>query len=80
MENRRRHDRHRTLKAGKIMFNHRTSVVDCSVRNLSMGGACLEVDSVIGIPETFDLAVEGAQHCCVMKWRSANRVGVSFSS
>jgi hypothetical protein len=79
MENRRRHDRRRTLKSGKIMFNHKTSVVDCTIRNLSMNGACLLVDSVIGIPETFDLVLDGVRRCCVVKWKTGDRVSVSFS-
>ena len=42
--------RHRTLKAGTITFN-RAGGIDCRVRNLSEGGACLEVASQIGIPD-----------------------------
>ena len=34
-----------TLKAGRIVFNQRRSVLDCTVRNLSSTGACLDVPS-----------------------------------
>jgi len=80
MENRRRQERHRTLKSGKIIFNHKTCVVDCTVRNLSDAGACLQVDSVVGIPEAFDLLIplDPAVRPCTVKWRSANRIGVAF--
>jgi hypothetical protein len=57
METRRRRERRRTLKAGKIIFNRKTSVVDCMVRNLSGDGACLQVDTIVGIPETFELLI-----------------------
>ena len=57
MDNRRERDRQRTLKSGKIVFNHKTSVVDCTVRNLSDTGACLQVGSAVGIPEIFDLLI-----------------------
>ncbi len=78
MENRRRQERHRTLKSGKIVFNHKGSVVDCIVRNLSEGGACLQVQTVLGIPESFDLAVDETVRLCTVKWKTANRIGVTF--
>lgn len=78
MENRRRQERHRTLKSGKIIFNHHTSVVDCTIRNVSDTGACLQVGSVVGIPETFELVVDGIHRPCSIKWRATNRMGVSF--
>jgi len=72
--------RRRTLKAGRIIFNDRFSVIDCTVRNLSDTGACLEVASIIGIPDAFDLNIEADQpgrHCHVA-WRTERRIGVAF--
>ena len=43
------------LRAGKIVFNNKSSVIDCMVRNLSPTGACLLVSNVIGVPSTFEL-------------------------
>jgi hypothetical protein len=76
----RKHIRRRILKAGRIVFNGRFSVIDCIVRNLSDGGACLEVASSVGIPENFDLTIEADhpdRHCHVA-WRSEHRLGVAF--
>ena len=78
MENQRRQERHRTLKSGKIIFNRQTSVVDCTIRNVSDAGACLQVQSVLGIPESFDLLMDAIKRSCNVKWRSANRMGVAF--
>jgi hypothetical protein len=78
MENRRRQECHRTLKSGKIIFNHQTSVVDCTIRNVSDTGACLHVNSVVGIPESFDLLMDDIKRSCNVKWRTTNRMGVSF--
>jgi len=79
MEQRQR-PRRRTLKAGQIIFNHRSSVISCTVRNLSDGGACLEIGSSIGIPESFDLIVDadGLSRSCDVAWRSEHRIGVAF--
>jgi len=50
------------------------------VRNVSELGACLRVASPVGIPNEFDLFLEGGKtlrHWRV-EWRSANQIGVSF--
>ena len=55
MQERRKVPRSRTLKSGKIIVHAHTSLVDCTVRNLSSKGALLVVASLVGIPEKFDL-------------------------
>jgi diguanylate cyclase (GGDEF)-like protein len=80
MDERRQSHRARTLRSGKILFNDRRSVVDCTVRNLSGEGACLQVASLVGIPASFDLMIEGeaSSRPCRMMWQSDNRAGVAF--
>jgi hypothetical protein len=74
--------RRRVLKGGRIVFNNGRSTIDCTVRNLSPGGAKLGVASVVGIPDTFSLLVSGteAPRACRVAWRRANELGVSFVS
>lgn len=81
MDERRKIPRHRTLKAGSIVFN-RASGIDCRVRNLSQAGACLEVASQIGIPDDFVLVVESdhLKQPCHVIWRTATRMGVTFGA
>src|SRR5260221_4652900 len=52
------------LKAGTISFDG--SGIDCVVRNMSREGANLEVESQIGIPNSFDLVIdsEHSNHQC----------------
>jgi len=81
MEEKRRVQRHRTLKAGTITFN-RADGVDCSVRNLSPAGACLEVASQISVPDEFVLVVE-VDHLktpCHVIWRAVTRLGLEFKA
>jgi diguanylate cyclase (GGDEF)-like protein len=82
MAERRTVPRGRTLKSGRIVFNDGRSAIDCAVRNVSGGGACLEVASPVGIPETFDLTIDGdrAPHACVQKWIAGRRIGVAFAA
>jgi hypothetical protein len=79
MDEKRKVQRHRTLKAGHIAFN-RAGTIDCRVRNLSPAGACLEVASQLGIPDQFVLVVE-VDHLlqpCHVILRTATRMGVAF--
>ena len=67
-------------KGGRIVFNAGRSTIDCTVRNLSPRGAKLQVTSVIGIPDTFDLLLDGhARQPCRVAWRSLKELGVSFT-
>lgn len=78
-EERRDAPRRRTLFAGKIIFNQQSSVYNCVVRNISDAGACLEIDSPVGIPDQFELLVEGAGIKADYRviWRRGKRIGVS---
>ena len=80
MTEQRREQRSRTLRGGKIVFNDRRSVIDCLVRNLSDGGTCLQVNSTIDVPFTFDLKLDGEQESrpCKVVWVTDNRMGVEF--
>ncbi len=79
MEERRKSQRHRTLKAGNIAFN-RAGSIDCRVRNLSPLGACLEVASQIGVPNDFVLVIDrdNLKQPCHVIWRMGSRLGVEF--
>jgi hypothetical protein len=79
---RRQHPRLRTLKAARILLNQHHSVLDCTVRNLSPRGACLNVASTVGIPERFDVLFD-ADHsvrACRVVWHKERQLGVEFAS
>jgi hypothetical protein len=78
---RRRESRARTLKSARIVFNHHRSVIDCTVRNLSPLGACLNVASAIGVPDEFDVIFDADQSIrpCRMIWHKEKQLGVEFS-
>jgi hypothetical protein len=77
MNNKRDHHQN-VMKAGTISFGG--SGIDCLVRNMSDGGANLEVESQNGIPSSFELVinVEHSNHRCHVVWRKARRIGVEF--
>ena len=70
----------RALKGGRIVFNGDKSVFDCRIRNLSTGGALLEVPSMLGIPSHFDLIMDAAiaRRPCSVRWHTDRLMGVRF--
>lgn len=78
MEERRRYPRMRVLKSGKIVVSDKAPPIPCTVRNISAGGACLQMDNHYGIPDAFDVVIDGKQHPCHVAWRTSLRMGVAF--
>ncbi len=80
MTENRRAQRRKVLKGGKIAFSQHFATIDCVVRNLSANGAALEVASPVGIPDRFDLIVNGERGVrpCHVAWRSGRKIGVQF--
>jgi hypothetical protein len=81
MQERRKHLRSRSLKGASIAFNNHAASIDCVIRNSSESGACLEVVSPIGVPESFDLVgkQDGVLKRCRVVWRKLHRLGVEFA-
>lgn len=77
---RRREPRLRTLKQGRIFLNGLQSTIDCTVRNLSSGGASLRLHGPTALPELFRLKISdgGAVRRVRKCWHFNNDVGVEF--
>jgi hypothetical protein len=77
---RRRAQRLRAFKQGKIVFNHGYGTFDCTIRNLSDRGAMLTLSETAGVPDHFELRLEAAHPVrhCVVRWRTAEHIGVAF--
>jgi hypothetical protein len=78
MNERRATSRQRVFKAGTIEFDG--AAVDCIIRNVSSGGAALEVASLVGIPHevTLNILTRNERHHGYIVWRKRKRVGVIF--
>jgi hypothetical protein len=71
--------RRNTMIEATIVFQAGRVRMDCIIRNLSETGAKLEVASVVGVPNTFDLITPGHRpHACRVAWRSLKEMGVEF--
>src|SRR3954449_6262256 len=79
--NRRRDRRQRVYKQARIVFNNGYAVFDCIVRNISQGGAMLEMETLLGIPRSFQVMFghEVRARPCRVVWRTEKRMGIAFS-
>jgi len=79
MIERRATPRHRILKQGTISL-HGGGGVDCTVRNISEGGARLEVANPLGLHGSFSLAIptDHVMRDCRAVWNIEKHVGVAF--
>lgn len=70
--------RYRVLKGATIAFEG--SGIACTVRNLSDGGAAVDLTNSTRLPHSFILLIESDQFIrrCRPVWSSDRRVGVAF--
>src|SRR4051812_29676439 len=73
----RRASRRRVLKSGVIAYRGRHVTQTCIVRDVSRGGARLQVASSIGIPDDFELLIEldCSEASCRVIWRRSTELG-----
>ncbi len=67
------------FKAGTIVFNKGSSVLDCTVRNVSETGALINVANALTVPQEFELRWDGNACNCSVVWRKFDAAGVRFS-
>ena len=80
MLERRRHPRREILTLGRVIFNNPLSVINCIVRDISEGGASLELPQPLQTPDTFELVIQPnpKRRLCGVIWRSEKRIGIAF--
>jgi hypothetical protein len=66
---------------GKI-FVDKVFIRNCTLQDLSLGGACLRVHEPYDIPEMFDLVLDAlsVKRGCRVVWRNKDKIGVKFEA
>jgi hypothetical protein len=67
---------HSILKVAVLVMD--AKAIQCSIRKLSETGATLEVPNTVGIPENFDLVIDGIRRPCHAVSRSDTQIVVDF--
>ncbi len=52
--------------------------IECTVIDLSAGGACLDLPEPERLPQRFALLHGGIKKNCLIKWKKFRRIGVQF--
>jgi hypothetical protein len=52
--------------------------IECTVIDLSAGGACLDVADPSRLPPRFTLLHGATKKSCLIKWKKFRRIGVQF--
>ena len=70
----------RAFLRGEIIHSNGNSRTECTVRDLSEGGARIEAPASVTVPEFFELYIplKGLRHRARMMWRAGNELGISF--
>ncbi|MBR0777136.1 PilZ domain-containing protein [Bradyrhizobium diazoefficiens] len=78
MIEKRTEQRHRVFKGAMITFEG--SGVACTVRNMSAGGAAIDLDGPVALPQSFTLSIsrDNFVRSCRTVWRSDRRIGLAF--
>ena len=72
--------RARAFLRAQIRFNNGMSTMDCLIRDLSDGGARLEISDSVAIPASFDLYIPKRDETrrATVHWRTSEQLGVAF--
>jgi len=78
MEEKRRHPRTEISEPAYVSAGG--SVMSCTVRNISLEGAAIDVDNPAFVPARFRLvmAKDRTVHDCQVIWIQKNRIGLAF--
>lgn len=79
-DERRTSARQRTVLRGCIYYDKRSLAADCVVRDVSDGGARLELSENVVIPDLIELHIpkKEVMHHARVRWRRNNEVGVAY--
>jgi hypothetical protein len=76
----RRFERMRTFMAARISYGNGANLLDCTIRNISEGGAKLQISGGVTLPGEFELIIpqRGVHRKVRLCWRSEDFCGVAY--
>ena len=75
----RRHFRKRVFKTAQIVVTESAPILECRARDLSDYGARLCLSATYGLPQQFDVIIDGARRAVRSVWRTCTEMGVMFA-
>lgn len=68
----------RVSRIAKIFVNPKAPVIECILVDYSAGGACLQLQKFVQLPERFEVLYGTTRKRCRVVWKRAMRIGVAF--
>ena len=68
----------RVSRTAKIFFGPKTPAIECILVDYSAGGACLQLEKHVPLPERFEVFFGTTKKRCRVVWKRALRIGVAF--
>jgi hypothetical protein len=68
----------RVSRVAKIFVDPKAPVIECILVDYSAGGACLQLQKFIQLPERFEVLYGTTRKRCRVVWKRAMRIGVAF--
>jgi len=62
----------------KIVAGPKAPVIDCTLVDYSAGGACLQLEKSITLPERIEVLYGTTKKRCRIVWKRGMRIGVAF--
>jgi hypothetical protein len=68
----------RLSSVAKIFVQPKAPVIECILVDYSAGGACLQLEKLVALPERFELLYGTTRKRCRVVWKRGMRIGVTF--
>jgi len=68
----------RISSVAKTMFGSKAPAIECILVDYSAGGACLQLQKLIDLPERFEVLYGTTRKRCRVVWKRGMRIGVTF--
>ena len=75
----RRQTRKRVFRKAQIALSEKAPKLECAVRDISEQGARLSVSTTFGLPQQFDIIINGQRKRSRSIWRTLTELGVVFA-
>ena len=68
----------RISTVAKLLFGPKAPVVQCILVDYSAGGACLQLEKILTLPDRFEVIYGTTRKRCRVVWKRGMRIGVAF--
>ena len=65
-------------RVGRLLLGPNSQPIECKIVDLSAGGAQLELQRVLDLPQRFEFLHGATKRWCTLAWSRGFRIGISY--